>query len=229
MKSTFFTLLLTITSISGFAQNITLSISNPQPRLGDSIELMVDVTELRSALFKTIENNGAISSLLAPYRGEEFMKFNVGATKIGTHQIGPLQFTFNGINFSSNKIIYEVIDSLPAIDRGLWIRKVITGDSTFSILIDQRIPKLKYDHYNPNHTQNTVLTCNSLMAGIERKGTMTMTDVPDEDDYQMGIAIMKCFSIYNFKITDKTKKIELRREDFNNLPEDYKFEDIIIQ
>src|SRR5580698_1061924 len=80
------------------------------------------------------------------------MSVSLEAKKKGRNEIGPLTIEINGIKYTTTKIAFDVVDSLPAVNKGYWIRKIKVDDTTVLILTEQRIPALTYY----DHTDNSI-------------------------------------------------------------------------
>jgi hypothetical protein len=128
-----------------YAQQLHISLSTPQPRLGESFRISIDIDTLNKTFFSFLKNKFTLS----PVRNECQENPNIGveatATKLGRNEIGPLTLELNGKKFTTDKIIFDVTDSLPAVNQGFWIRKIKVSDSVYLLLIDQRIPALTYN------------------------------------------------------------------------------------
>ncbi|GAB2819341.1 hypothetical protein [Ferruginibacter profundus] len=238
MKKLFLAFLFLVILFYGQAQTLQLSISNPQPRIGDEFELTLDIKTLKSEIFKSIADKVQIvSEYIAGESGE--MKIKVKALKKGINELGPLTLSLNGVAYTTNTISYEVIDPLPNVDRGLWFRKVKKSDSTFCIIIEQRIPaneKTTYKGENsisiatePETKEFVKFKERYSIAGLSSDASSTSTDFSSVKINGQSKSYMRCFSVYNFAIDDKTLKIIITKDLFDNLPKTYKFEEIYVQ
>ncbi len=228
-----------IDSFLSVPQTLELKISTPQPRLEEKFQISLDINYIRAHIFKSafgkIQLTGESGSMDA-----DLMTLNVNAIKKGKNEIGPLQFMLNGTQYSTNKIEYEVIDALPNTDNGLWIRKVFTSDSTFCIIIEQRIPaNSRTTKISDKETKywtepaNDNITRFKFTYSIDGLRGSTATSFSDfgsiYDDNGQQKRFMSGYSITYFKIVDKKKRIVITKDKFENIPQDYKFEDIVIQ
>lgn len=228
-----------IDSILAIPQTIELKISSPQPRLKEKIELSLNMNYVRAQIFRsaigkfeTAEDIGNID--------QDFMVMKVNALQKGKQSIGPLSFNLNGTTYTTNKLEYEVIDALPDTDNGVWIRKAFPNDSTLCIIVEQRIPAnsrvTKIDENTtkywtePTGSNIAMMNTNNSVDGLEYH---TSTSYSEEgyfyNEKKKRIQFLSGYFISYFSITDKHAKIKLTKENFKNLPADYKFEDIIIQ
>lgn len=249
MKQLFVTIAFSFPTFVGMSQNIDsilkipqvleLSISTPQPRLKEKVKISLDANFVRVHIFKStfgqfefVEDVGNTD--------DGIMSLNVTATQKGKNKIGPLSFTINGTKCSTNQIEYEVIDPLPNVDKGLWFRKIFTNDSTFCIIIEQRIPansktikisdkKTKY-LTEPISENVASFKYSYSINGLRGRTSTTYSDFGSiYDDKGNEKKFMTGYSISYFSIIDKKAKIKITKDKFQNLPTDYKFEDIIVQ
>src|SRR4051812_44383102 len=122
MKSAFIFLAL-FYSISCYSQTLKLDISLPQPRLGQSFYLTCSSDTLSKQIFNLAPGKFKINSYTAFTGQETTFSVQLEALKIGQNEIGPLSFNFNGNTYKTNIIKFTVADSLPNVNKGIWIRK----------------------------------------------------------------------------------------------------------
>lgn len=226
-------------SMLAIPQTIELKISSPQPRLKEKVELSLDINYVRAQIFKTEVGKFEIAEDLGN-TDANLMIMKVNALKKGKQTIGPLSFTMNGTKYSTNKIEYEVIEALPKVDKGLWFRKVFTSDTSFCIIIEQRIPanskvtkiSEKETKYWTEPTSDNIakFKYSYSIDGLDGNTATAFSDfgsIKDEKGIQK--QFMTGYSITFFKIVDRKKKIIITKDKFENLPTDFKFEDIIVQ
>ena len=249
MKIFVSTLLFIATAISGYAQNIDsflaipqtleLKISTPQPRLKEKFQITLDANYVRVHIFKSALGKIQPANEIGD-TNDGMMTLNVNALKKGKNEIGPLEFEINGTKYSTNKITYEVVDALPNVDKGLWFRKVVTSDSTFCIIIDQRIPanskttiiSEKETKYSTEAINNNVARFKNSYSidGLQGGDGSSYTDYSSiEDDKGEEKQFMRSYSITWFRIKDRKKKIVITKDKFQDLPAGYRFEDIVVQ
>ena len=238
MKKLFLVFLTLTVSLYGKTQSLELSISNPQPRVGDDFYLSVDISDLKSELFKSLSNKVQISTdYITGDNGQ--LKIKITASNKGIAELGPLSFSLNGTTYSTNKVTYEVIDELPQVDNGLWIRKVRKDETTFYLIIEQRIPAKIVTAKNDDNSITTStepeteefvkINSDYSIEGLSTDFSSTSSDYSSFVETGIRKHYMNCFSFYTFKIEDKTQKIVLSRDLFENLPKTYKFEEIKVQ
>lgn len=238
MKKLYLALFFLVISLYAQTQTLNLSISNPQPRIGDEFEVTLDIKTLKSEIFKSIADKVKIVSEYIAGENSQ-MKIEVTALKKGINELGPLTLSLNGVSYTTNKISYEVVDALPNVDKGLWFRKVKKSDSTFCILIEQRIPaneKTTYTSENSTsvttepETKDYVKFKESYsITGLSSDGSSTYTDFSSVKMGGQSKRYMRCFSVYNFAIVDRTHKITITKDFFDNLPNTYTFQEIHLE
>jgi hypothetical protein len=228
-------IILAFFSFSGKAQNtdtlpaksqlIELFISTPQPRVGATFQLLLEVKNLGANIFKPTLGKVKFANTNADNRK---MTWDVYSFEKGKNEIGPLDFVINDTKYRTNKVSYEVVDALPDTDKGIWFRKVKTSDSTFCIIIEQRIPFAKSTESNNDQIVRFVKCC--AADGLKSRNSKSSTV---QDGFRDIDGVLKSFkysyAVYNFEITDKNKKITITKDKLENLPGDYQFVDIVVQ
>lgn len=240
--------LLFVNGILGYSQNIDaalkvpmtleLIVSNPQPRLQEKFQVSLDINYVRAHIFRSAI--GKIKMAQDAGVNDNLMVLQVNATKKGKSFIGPLEFELNGTKYTTNKVEYEVVDALPNIDKGIWIRKVTTGDSAFCIIIEQRIPannktevisEKETRYYDEPESANLMKFKNYYsVTGLEAPNASSFTDYGAIYDSKGNAKnYLFSYSITWFRIVDKAQKIIITKDKFENIPADFRFEDIVIQ
>lgn len=248
MKQTFLFALFILLSVVGWTQNIDsmlaesqaieLTISTPQPRLKETFQVSIDINHLRANIFKSLAGKVQLSNGIAGSDNGE-LSVNINAITMGKNEIGPLEFFLDKTRYTTNKITYEVIEPLPNVEKGIWFRKVMTSDTTFCIIIEQRIPAnsiatKKSDNSisfttEPEYKEIAKFKDSYSIEAVSERNSHSETSFSsvniNGDDRQF----MFGYSIYYFNIVDKKAKITITSDKFQNLPADFKFEDISIQ
>lgn len=243
-----FSLFLILLSVIGLAQNIDsllaepqemeLSISTPQPRLNETFQISLDIKHLRGNIFKSLAGKVRLSNDIN-VTDEEQMRINVQAVSKGKYEIGPLEFYLNKTKYKTNKIHYEVVDPIPSVDSGLWIRKVAISESVFCIIIDQRIPAASKktnpsDNMisfttEPEHTNIFKFKESYSIQGLTGGGGSSVMNFSSVMVNGQQKQFMYSTSIQYFNILDKNAKIRISKDVFMNLPAGYDFKDIEVQ
>lgn len=227
-----------IESVIAEPQMIQLTVSTPQPRLNETFQISLDINHLRINIFKSLAGKVQLSNDIHTTSDGE-LTMNVTAIKKGANEIGPLEFFLDKTKYTTNKITFDVIDALPDTDKGVWFRKVMTSDTSFCIIIEQRIPanNRKTKESDNSITYTTEPEYNEI---IKFKDTYSINGLGGSNSHSAtnfgSVTIngedrpfMYSYSVYYFTIEDRKNKIKITKDKFENIPKDYKFEDIIIQ
>jgi len=248
MKQLFFFTCLILLAAIGHSQNvdsllaepqtIELTISTPQPRLHETFQISIDINHLRANIFKSLAGKLQLSNDIGTTDNSE-LTLNVTALHKGRNEIGPLEFYLDKTKYTTNKINFEVVDALPNVDKGIWFRKVITGESTFCIIIEQRIPattkttKLADNSITfttePEYTKIVKFKDSYSIPGLSGSNSRTSTNFSSITVNGKELQFMYGYSVYHFRIEDKNARISIKKEVLENLPRDYVFEEIIVQ
>ena len=226
-------------SMLAIPQTLDLKISSPQPRLNENVEISLEINYIKAQIFKTEFGKFEYSQDIGT-SNENLMIMKVKPMKAGKQSMGSLSFIMNGTKYTTNKIDYEVIEALPNVDKGLWFRKVMTSDTSFCIIIEQRIPanskvtkiSAKETKYWTEPTNDNIVrfknsySVNGLEGG---DGTTNSNFGYVIDEKKVRKEYMSGYSINYFRILERQKKIKITKDLFVNIPTDYKFQEIIVQ
>jgi hypothetical protein len=221
------------------AQTLELKISNPQPRLGQSFSLSVDIDTVCATFFSFLSDKFKLSTAKNASNETPEMAIEAVATKLGRNKIGPLSLAINGRKYITNAVEFDIADSLPAVDKGFWIRTSRLNDTTVLVLTDQRIPALTYYDRSGNSLNITQKTSEA------DKEAKLIYDTEDIDNAKVNLEVGRsetqsiqlvlhelnfkyCFWVYKITIFDKKKPVILHKGDFRNIPDYYNFKDIKI-
>lgn len=227
-----------IDSIFAEPQTIELTISTPQPRLKEIFQISIDINHLRANIFKSLAGKVQLATDISTTDNGNLI-MNVNAIRKGKNEIGPLEFFLDKTKYTTNKVTFDVIDPLPNTDKGVWFRKVMTSDTKFCIIIEQRIPA---NNKTTKESDNSITFTTEAEStdivkfkdsysidGLSGSNSFSSTNFGsvtiDGEDRQF----MYAFSIYYFNIDDKKRNIKITKDKLQNIPNDYKFEDIVIQ
>jgi hypothetical protein len=224
-------------SISCYSQALKLDISLPQPRLGESFYLSFSSDTLSKQIFNLEPGKFKVNSYIALTGQETSFSVQLEALKVGQNEIGPLSFNFNGNIYKTNIIKFTVVDSLPNVNKGIWIRKVPIDDTTVYIMIDQRIPT----HNIINQTDNNTINMSAEVNNEEKEAELKSEDAEDAqienwgsssvtspDFTGKGLGYASFYKCYKVTIKHKSKSLVLEKQAFDNLPGYYKFQNITI-
>jgi len=224
-------------SIGCFAQALKLDISLPQPRLGQDFYVSFPLDTLSKQIFNLPADKFKIYRYAASTGESTSISVNLEALKTGPNQIGPLTFTFNGHTYKTNQLKFTVADSLPKVEKGIWIRKVPLDDTTVYIMIDQFLTAHNtFTQKDPNS-----FTTSSQVDDDQKEAKLKTEDIENanvtewgsssttEPDFSgKGKSHGTFYKCYKVTIADKSKPLILTKKDFENLPADYNFQNIVI-
>jgi len=224
-------------SIRCCSQILELDISLPQPRLGQSFNISFHSDTLSKQIFNLPADKFKINSFIDLTNLATSIGVNLEALKAGQNQIGPLIFTFNGHTYKTNALKFTVADSLPKVNKGIWIRKVPVDDTTAYIIIDQFLPA----HNQITRKDENTITTSSQIDDNEKETTLNQEEVENAkvtdwgsssetspDFSGKGLGHSTFYKCYKVTISDKSKPLILTKKNFTNLPDDYNFQNIII-
>jgi len=232
-----FVLAMVLLPLVCFSQNLTLDISTPQPRLGETFTLTVEVDTIATNVFSFLSSRFIVSGYRSTSNSGSALGTTLQATKIGHNEIGPLTLTINGKKYIANKIAFEVVDSLPAVNKGLWIRQAPIDDSSEYIILEQRIPALTYITRSDS-TINMTTKANDDEKEIEMvKDVQGINFAGSTEDYRSIIDpktgqkkdFKFFFALYRIVKTDKNKPMVITKISFNNMPDYYDFKDVVFK
>ncbi|MFZ1801010.1 MAG: hypothetical protein WAU24_14175 [Chitinophagaceae bacterium] len=227
-----------IDTIPGEPQTIELTMSTPQPRLNETFQISLDFNQVRESIFNPLFGKVQLSTDINITDNDK-LTINVNALKKGKNEMGPLVFFLNNTKYTTNKIVYEVVDALPNVDRGIWFRKVMTSETTFCIIIEQRIPAtntmtteadniIKYST-EPENTEIVKFKDGFTINGANGSNSLINTNFGSVKIKGEDKEFMSGFSVYYFSINDPNAIIKITKDKFQNIPAGYTFEDINIQ
>ena len=224
-------------SITCYSQVLELNLSLPQPRMGQSFNISFLSDTLSKQIFNLPNDKFKFNSYIDLTNESTSIGVNLQALKVGPNQIGPLTFTFNGHHYKTNTLKFIVADSLPNINRGVWIRKVPIDDTTVFIMIDQFLPAHNLVTQKDINTINTA----SQIDNNEQEAQLTHDDIENAkvtdwgsssetspDFSGKGLNHGTFYKCYKVTILDKKKPLILTKKEFRNLPDYYNFQNIII-
>lgn len=114
----------------------------------------------------------------------------------------------------------------------------MTGDNSFCIIIEQRIPTTPKINRNPDSSititsmpindEFVELKNNFSIPGISTDGSTSNFTTTSAEINGENKGFMFKFSVYNFIINEKKSNIIFTKDKFKNLPSDFYFADIKI-
>jgi hypothetical protein len=121
---------------------IPISINNTAPRVGDEIELMVDIQFIQNTVKEQLKLSNSSLKIIEGYGlFEKQMVQKIEFSDTGKHQIGPFFFELNKVIYMTDSLTIHVSPQLPN-EEGVWIRTFTDEDGTF-LIIEQKIDLTK--------------------------------------------------------------------------------------
>lgn len=229
-----------IDSFLAMPQTLELEMSTVQPRLHETFTITLDASYIRADIFKSAMDNLKVVENAGSIYSDNKMVFHVTALQKGKNEIGPLSFTLNGTNYTTNKLEFEVIDDLPDTDEGVWFRYGKTSDSSFYLIIEQRIPAdmkkksiskstVSYS-YVPEREETVRLSNRYSMDNLRSEASNSNSEIKSFYNKKGNrIEFLSSYCISYFTIKNKSQKVIFVESDFINLPKGYRFKDILIE
>ncbi|EMR04246.1 BatD family protein [Cesiribacter andamanensis] len=181
-------------SLPALAQNLTLQISNPQPRVGESFTVSFSMDFFNEQMSQQLQQQASLEVSQPPFTHKHYSR-TFTATRAGQYTLGPYSFTFNGVTHTSNQLTIEVIEPL-AKEEGIWLRQVQFGGEDFLIL-EQMIPNL----------QTTPMTPSEFEQGMHHDFEKAFASLRQQP--AAGINLNRRHSTTAAESTDKTGKASI--------------------
>lgn len=224
-------------ALSGYGQDtLTLIIDNPEPRVGDVVQISFNidflVDHLREQTVETIEFTKPLFATNNTFT--QSIKF----TREGKSTIGPYQFEFNNKQYVSTSIEVNVEKELPYQD-GLWVRYVRLEEKQY-LIVEQLISnqsdyKTEENGFsytvggisNEDYAELTEVPLDGVR--FQFKGSKSNTRRPEGDDL---FAPGYSYSIKRYEVIFEEGykgKFKLEKEHIKNFPKNTKFKPILIK
>lgn len=219
-------------------QTLELAISTPQPRMNQNFTLSLDINHIRANIFQSLIGKVEAPTGVHTVDYSDFLTLTVTPAKKGHEEIGPLVFTINNTKYTTTKISYDVVDALPNTDNGVWIRKVDLEKNKFCIIIEQRIPATDVTTTNGDNIRIDKQPQNSgimkfkdsySIPGLSNPNASSSTDYGSVQIGGETRQFLYSWAIHYFTINESKAKINITRDQFENVPAGYQFNDIVIQ
>lgn len=174
MKKIIFLVLMNCLLLQVNSQSISLKLSNPAPRVGETFSIQykinIDDTPLVKGILKTdidapIGNNACKANY---YLAKGSLYFNKAFEEEGPVSLGPLSFKIEAKEFTSDTISLTIYPKLPNVRTGVWVR-VLTYNSTNYIILDQRISSIKKSNQTDLDEQAFIEINESKLIGSKLK------------------------------------------------------------
>jgi hypothetical protein len=221
MKNYFILILFFILILHVNGQKISLKTIYPEPRVGQSFSITLELDFIKDYFEKTLPNEMKFKS----YSAFSNFSHDINVNETGNFTIGPLEFEFNGNKYWTDTLIINVIEKLEAKE-GIWIRLMNVGNTQF-VVIEQHIDNnWEIDEVSQNSFSMSISPENAEFAelienpieGLEFYNRQSSTSSISKDgENTFGVSLAYSRKIY--RITNETgKEIKLTDKFFKNLP-----------
>lgn len=124
-------------SVSVYSQNkLKLKVANTTPRVGETIQLFIDFSFFNNVIDSQLNIiSDDMKVLHVNHRGQLNYTRSFVFDSVGTKQIGPFEFTFNGRAYITDSVKIEVLGKLPS-QSGVWVRQM-ESDGNKYILVEK--------------------------------------------------------------------------------------------
>ena len=226
------TILLVATSHLTFGQIATLDLNNPAPRVGDEIEITVYFQKQILKVNEGKKTHNDWKAIQDNNLGKGELKFYDNVLDTGLIKIGPLKFTINNKEFTSETLTIRVYPILPNSKDGIWSRLVAFKGEIFLIL-EQRVsnqwkPQVKSDdEHSFTHSSDGINWAEIDIEGLKQFGvnleqvnSNIRSEIVDKNDtFGSGTASYK---LTKYKVTKQSNfkdKLRITKELFINYPD----------
>lgn len=212
-------LFLIFCSLSAIGQTkLKIEINNPEPRVGQSFTFSIKLDFLTDYFNKELAKNiNFTHSAKIPERQSNDIEREIIFKKAGKYKIGPFDFEFNGIKYTTETIEVNILPELP-LESGLWVRVTELNGKQYLIL-EQMI------NNESNKTEENEFA--DINENLRKKiklyysSSETNTILPENAGFSDGGF---SYSIKRYEIKyDKNLDEEyiILETDFNNLPQKF--------
>lgn len=221
-------------------EKLKLEINNPEPRVGQRIQLSIDIQFISDYIEKGLKKNIKTTRSLHGIQSNDFKK-TIVFEKSKKYTIGPFNFEFNGKEYTTNSIEVNVLPKLP-LENGLWVRLTELEGEKYLIL-EQLISN------ESNKSSNESGGYSHTVGGVKPQGIefASLLEVPvkgiefwnySSESYTIRPEDAELFDV-GFSYSMKKYKIKfdedfigtymLSTEDIENLPKEFKIGKISIE
>ena len=224
-------------------KKIELEIDKPQPRVGETVNLTLEIPFIEDYIKGTIDKDIEITGTGSIY-GPSSRKFqrNIQFKEAKTYTIGPFEFEFNNKKYVSNSITVEVVPAIPQ-KAGIYVRVAESNGEQF-LIIEQMIKNVKDDGYDNDGNYSVTLGGSkpkgmeyidinrelapgiNLLFKFSSEGTTPLT--VDFMSKKMGFSY--AFRLYKIEFDENySGSYTLKKTDFQNFPRRTRLEKIEIK
>lgn len=227
-------------TVSGPLTNFLKLVGNPPyPRVNQSYTVCLDLSALKDSLYRAYLRQNPSKNVTPYFFNEKISLFSIDSLRKGKYEIAPLNFSYDNFIYSTAKHVFYVDDSLELTTEGLWIRHILTSDTTFCLTIEQRVPIDKNENENEYQVyQRNSNVCQKMVQFKPRAFDFDLIEyITSENSCSIQNRIINSkkqyyFSYFNnicFTIKKKNVPILFSKEKFTNIPANFHFDTITIK
>ena len=210
-KTTLIFFILFFSSFSLFSQNLKFELKFPEPRRGDEIILSVFLEE------------GGLAT--KPIDGDFKLRHYTQDT--GSVSIGPISLTVNGRNYTTDSIKVRIIEKLPNVDSGVWIR-VVKFNNVEYLIMEERISYQRAKG-SPVFIGLSEYLINETGLKISMKSSSSYTQ-KIKDKYDEDKSVHYKISVFDIKKEDSLKgDFKIGRQYFRDVEEGINVPEVVIK
>ena len=207
MKKLLLPIIFFVSIMSVNAQNISLKTIYPEPRVGQTIRITLDLNFIEEYVKETLPPKLEVTGY-SPFSN---YSRDILVNDTGYFQIGPYEFNFNNRKYKSDSLIIHVIEPLEKKE-GVWIR-LFQHDSIQFLIVEQYLSK-------PKNASNFIFTelIEQPIDGLEFNFKTSNTNFVSVDDNNP-ISALLGYSLQIYNVTNETgKEIKMTKKFFKDLP-----------
>ncbi len=197
---------------------LKIEINNPEPRVGQSFTFSIKLDFLGDYFNKELANNIDLthSAKISSMQSNNFER-EIIFEEAGKHKIGPFNFEFNGVKYTTETIEINILPELP-LENGLWVRVTELNGQQYLIieqLINNESDKTEEKEFadiNENLRKKLKLYYSSSETKTLRPKNAGYSDVG------FSYSIKKYENKYDKNLGEEYL---LLKTDFNNLPKNF--------
>lgn len=199
---------------------LSTEISNPAPRVGETITLSIQNTFLDDILNQQLDSLN--TKQISTTSNNKDTQIELMMKDTGTYQIGPIQFTLNGVHYTTNQLTIPVMPALPKSE-GFWVRSASIDNKHYIILeqviSEDNLAKATKKESKVDDDMGQFMH-NSGFAGLKYKTDNRDLVFTFRSSSSNGDGNMNTYqAIYVVSFGDAaTDSYTLQESDFNNLP-----------
>ncbi len=195
-------------------------VTNPEPRAGEEIIFSMDNTYLVDMLHTQLDSLNTQKSQLS--LDAQSAKVNLTIMDTGMYQIGPFNFSLNGVHYTTSPIQVHVIEPLPA-GEGVWVR-ASTINNKQVVILEQHISEDDLDKASKKEKNEdnpfSDFAQNTGFVGLRTQAENPTVSFSFRRSESSGSNKMFYFiAIYEVDFLDNAaSSYDLKASDFVNLP-----------